>query len=490
MVREDLEMENKGNTDLPIDTLISTIDVPQHAIELSQLRAYARNRSSIDIIALWLPVIVGAALTQWFSLFKVLTYVLIIIALSSLHSLICRRFLVTATAPSPKKVKQWFLWIAGTRILYSCSFSSLAYLFWIPGAVENHIVIMTALVFTAGAITAQSTTHQAISIANLIPVGAALVIPALQEGGVIYASLAVLMTFYILYFTKLGMKSAETSNLLFTLYNTNNSLVSKLEIANKEANSARHLAENSNDAKSAFLAKMSHEIRTPLNAILGFSEILANANLNESMAKKHAEYAGNIQESGKHLLRLINDILDLSRIEAGRFQLNEEKVDLKDIISDCLRTLRVLADNKCISLHINSDPQLPPLWADERALRQILFNLLSNAIKFTPQDGEIHIGAFLDETGALGLSVSDTGVGIAAADIPKVMETFGQVQSDLHVMQKGSGLGLPIVKGLCDVHGASFDITSTEQVGTTISIVFPESRVRTSPQAPFQEDVA
>ncbi len=483
-------MGSEGNTNHLSPPSGSSVDVPRHEMELSQLRAYARNRSSIDIIALWLPVIVGAALTQWFSLGKVAAYVAIIVGLSSFHSYVCRRFLSSTSVPSPKKVKQWFFWIAGTRILYSSSFSSIAYLFWIPGIVENHIVIMTALVFTAGAITAQSTTHHAISIANIIPVGIALVVPSLQEGGVTYGSLAVLMTFYILYFAKLGMKSSETSSLLFSLYNTNKLLVSKLETANKESNDARCMAENANHAKSSFLAKMSHEIRTPLNAILGFSEILANTDLDESTAQRHAEYAGNIQESGQHLLRLINDILDLSRIEAGRFQLEEEKVDIRNVVADCFRTLRVMAENKSITPHIDNDPHLPPLWADERALRQIMFNLLSNAIKFTPQNGEIFIKTQLDGAGALHLLVSDTGVGIAAADIPKVMETFGQVNHNLHVMQKGSGLGLPIVKGLCDVHGASFDISSTERVGTTVSIVFPESRVRPSPQAPLHEDVA
>ena len=490
MVREGSQVRGIENTGLSLSASGSLIDVPRHALELSELRIYARNRSSIDRIALFLPVIVGASLTQWFGLLEVSVYIIIILAASSLHSYLCRRFISKVIDPSPEEIRRWFYIIAGTRVFYSTLFSSIAYVFWIPGAVENHIMIMTALVFTEGAITAQSTSHHAISIANLIPVGAALVIPPLQEGGALYGTLAMLMTFYILYFAKLGMKSAETSNLLISLYNTNKALVSELEEANQESQEARRQAENANHAKSAFLAKMSHEIRTPLNTILGFAEILAATDPKERTAARQTEYAASIQESGLHLMRLINDILDLSRIEAGRFELNEEKVDIRDVTSSCLRTLTVLADAKSLTLSVNSDPHLPPLWADERALRQIMFNLLSNAIKFTPENGEIRIGHHLIETGALALSVSDTGVGIAAVDIPKVMETFGQARHNLNVMQKGSGLGLPIVKGLCDVHGASFDIASTKGIGTTISITFPPARVRPPSQVSVHEDVA
>ena len=222
---------------------------------------------------------------------------------------------------------------------------------------------------------------------------------------------------------------------------------------------------------------MSHELRTPLNAILGFSEVMKNEVFGTHATPAYKDYSADIHGSGQHLLTLINEILDLSRIEAGRYELNEEAVELSHIVTECRHMLNLKAKAKNQSFREFLDPSLPRLWADERAVRQIVLNILSNAVKFTPQGGEITIKVGWTSSGGQYLSVNDTGPGIPEDESPVVMSSFGRGSLAIKTAEQGSGLGLPIVKGLVDLHGGGFQLKSKPREGTEVIVTFPAARV-------------
>ncbi len=240
---------------------------------------------------------------------------------------------------------------------------------------------------------------------------------------------------------------------------------------------ARDAAVLANHAKSQFLAHMSHEIRTPLNAILGFSEIVGDELLGPVSPPKYREYAQDIHTSGRHLLELINDILDLAKIEAGKLEIHDGDVDVAHAVESSLRFVKERAANAGISLETEIAADLPVLRADERMAKQMLINLLTNAVKFTRKGGEVTVLAALDGHGALRLSVRDTGVGIAAADIPKIMESFGPADNARAGVTEGTGLGLPLVKAMIEMHGGTLELDSEVDVGTTVTIRFPPERI-------------
>jgi signal transduction histidine kinase len=237
---------------------------------------------------------------------------------------------------------------------------------------------------------------------------------------------------------------------------------------------AKETAERSNRVKSEFLAVMSHELRTPLNAILGFSEMIGSEVLGPG-APQYREYANDIHGAGSHLLTLINDILDLSKAEAGKLELTCEPVELTDLIKECARLVRgrVLEQKLRITLRVSP---LPPLLVDRLRVKQILLNLLSNAIKFTPEGGVVSVMADRDAIGGIVVCVCDTGIGIAPEMIPLAFEPFRQIDSALSRKFEGTGLGLSLVKTFIELHGGEVRLESTLGKGTSVFIVFPAAR--------------
>ena len=239
---------------------------------------------------------------------------------------------------------------------------------------------------------------------------------------------------------------------------------------------AKEEAEFANRAKSEFLANMSHELRTPLNSVIGFSQIIKDQILGPDNPSQYWEYAEDIFSSGTHLLNLISDILDVSKIEVGEMGLADEDLVIDEAIKACARMIRERAVKAEVGLSIDVDRECPALLADERRIKQILLNLLSNAVKFTPPGGQVSIGAGMIEDGRIKLWVADTGIGIASQDIPKVLKPFGQVESAFYKSFEGTGLGLSLVKSLSDLHGADLEIESDPGQGTTVSVLFPAAR--------------
>ena len=238
---------------------------------------------------------------------------------------------------------------------------------------------------------------------------------------------------------------------------------------------ARDKAESASRAKSEFLANMSHELRTPLNAIIGFAEIIKNRTFGAT-SERYSDYAGDIHKSGTHLLSLINDILNLSKLEAGKFQLQEQDVDVAAIVEASMLYVQGQARQADIRISVSLDPEVRFIRADERRLQQVLISLLSNAVKFSLEGGHVRV-ASNRRGGGLAITVSDTGIGIAPEDIPKALAPFGQIERKVRRKQEGTGLGLPLAKQLVELHGGTFSIESAVNVGTTVTFLLPPSRV-------------
>jgi signal transduction histidine kinase len=240
---------------------------------------------------------------------------------------------------------------------------------------------------------------------------------------------------------------------------------------------AKEQAELANRTKSEFLANMSHELRTPLNAIIGFSQIMTQQMFGPLGSPRYREYAGDVLNSSQHLLQIINDILDMAKIEAGRVELNEAAIEINALFDGCLRLVRERAEGGGIALRRELADDMPFLHGDERLIKQILLNLLSNAVKFTPRGGHVTVAARVEADGGCALQVIDTGIGIAEENIPKVLQPFGQVDASYARTHGGTGLGLSIVRALVDLHGGRFTLESTLGQGTTATVRFDGSRI-------------
>ncbi len=247
------------------------------------------------------------------------------------------------------------------------------------------------------------------------------------------------------------------------------------DIEQQQLHVAKAAAEAANRTKSEFLASMSHELRTPLNAIIGFSDVMQKGMFGP-LPERYRDYASDIFQSGNYLLDLINEILDLSKLEAGKLELHEEEFDLALAVRASMNLVEPQAQKSKVQLIDAIDRDLPWVRGDNRRVRQVLINLLSNAVKFTPEGGHVRVSAANKKDG-LAIFVCDTGIGIAPEQIAKVFEPFGQIESKLSRKHEGTGLGLPIAKRLVELHGGILTIESKPNVGTRATVVLPPRRL-------------
>ena len=249
-----------------------------------------------------------------------------------------------------------------------------------------------------------------------------------------------------------------------------------LRLARDEAEAARALAEAASRSKSEFLATMSHELRTPLNAIIGFSQVMMAETLGPVGTPQYRTYAKDIFDSGTHLLEIINDILDLSKAEAGKLDLDEDWTDLADVVQATFRLVGPRAERAGVRLAMSAPPDLPSIWADERKMKQVLLNLVSNAVKFTLEGGRIELSLTFDALSGYTVVVEDTGIGIASADLQRILEPFVQAENSLTRRHQGSGLGLPLAVKMTELHGGRLIIASELGRGTQVRLTLPPHR--------------
>jgi two-component system cell cycle sensor histidine kinase PleC len=339
-------------------------------------------------------------------------------------------------------------------------------LMWAPGEAANHL--FWGLVCGCGAImvAAQASPflpHGATALIYVLFFSAA----AISEGTLEYAGI--------------GLTALCCGVLVWGILKSLNTLSTRTILLARDKDELVDKLMQASQAKSDFLANMSHELRTSLNAIIGFSDVMRSETFGPLGAKPYQEYAGDIHLSGQHLLSLINDILDLSKIEAGKFELRDEAVDLHDLARDATRLMALRAEQGGVALAADTQPGLT-MRGDERALKQCIVNLLTNAVKFTPAGGQVRIAAAYGADG-LTVSISDTGCGVHPDDLATVFESFGQGRHNSAAKERGTGLGLPIVRGLIRAHGGEVAMTSTLGQGTTVSLFVPASRLIARPAA-------
>ena len=392
--------------------------------------------------------------------------------------LIARKVARTDTPDiEPEKVKRAFL------LGHFTSGLGWAYFAWLGCAdcqVDQFPVLKAVALLLVMAATAiiSSALRGALIATFAVPVAASAAFFALSPvWEPVDAIMATLLVASLPFFTYVAGHLYSSSVMLLSFRAEKDMLIAELETAKAMSDEARRRAEEANLAKSRFLATMSHELRTPLNAILGFSEVMAGEVLGPLQNPTYREYAGDIHASGKHLLHLINEILDLSRIEAGRYQLNEEPVTLESVVEECCHLMELKARNKDIRIVQQFEPHLPRLFADERSLRQITLNLLSNAVKFAPSGSEVRVRIGWTAGGGQYVSVKDNGPGIPPDEIPVVLSAFGQGSIAIKSAEEGTGLGLPIVQGLLALHGGEFQLHSRLREGTEAIAIFPPQRV-------------
>jgi two-component system cell cycle sensor histidine kinase PleC len=379
---------------------------------------------------------------------------------------------------SPHGVRMRSKYYVMTTIATSLAWSLMAVFLWAPGQMINHMFLILILASTISGWTSLGASHLASAFASMPIYLVVQVGMPLSTGNSRETMLAFLCAGFWVIMMGLLYANYQTRARMLRLEMERGPLVDDLRRAKAESDRARDRAEQASRAKSSFLANMSHELRTPLNAILGFSEIIHTRALGVKAQDQYAEYGGFIHDSGRHLLALITDILDLAKIEAGRFTLREEEVNLSRLISEASLMLAVKAKDGGIEMATDTPVLLPNVYGDERALRQMLVNLLSNAVKFTPAGGRVAIFANVTESGGLCFGVSDTGVGIDIADQQRVFESFGQGRHDAVIADQGTGLGLPIVKGLAEAHSGSIALESAPGKGTKVTVTLPAERVR------------
>ncbi len=446
------------------------------SFDFELLDEYADARSSSALVLPVMFTILAAFSALWVQPFAAAGWAGLVAAANVGVVLAARQF--KRISPEQFIASRWTATFITVEMIYGVAWSLLATFTLFGEDSPGLAVVMFALALVGIAANSVSTrTLPGATVMATLPVALTVAINLVVLGGTLNWSLAAVTIGAEIFFVYLA-RTMHASKLEEIVHQAEkDQLINELEEARQMSDEARRHAEQANIAKSQFLATMSHELRTPLNAIIGFSEVLQSELLGPHAVPQYKEYAGDIHSSGQHLLNLINELLDLSRIEAGKYELNEEAVSLVDIAEDCRRMVEIRAKAKGIELSFTYGNNLPKLWGDERAIRQVALNLLSNAIKFTPQSGKVALMVARSTDGGQLISVRDNGPGIPEGEIETVLSSFGQGSLAQKTAEQGAGLGLPIVQKIMELHQGRFDLFSKLRFGTEAIATFPRARV-------------
>ncbi|WP_439924879.1 sensor histidine kinase [Nitrobacter sp. JJSN] len=464
------------------DRLTSTSGT-RPAFDHELLRQYAQTRLSASFVVMLLVVVAGVLFGFWMEAAPAAAWTFGMLCIHAVIIYNCNNYLKESASTSTRKWRARFILL---DLLYGLCWTTILVHPAGSDPVTNTVMMFLMLLIVAVSSMLAASLPIA-AFAATAPVTSAIALKFAIGGSFNNYILAVLVLAAEGYFALLAHRLHSTTLATLEARAEKDALIGELEQAKAISDEARHRAESANVAKSRFLAQMSHELRTPLNAILGFSEVMKSEIFGEHAVAVYKSYSADIHNSGVHLLNLINEILDLSRIEAGRYELNEEAVSLVHVVADCHHLLKLRASSRGITIHEVFEQGMPRIWGDERATRQIVLNLLSNSIKFTPQGGEIWLKVGWTASGGQYLSVKDNGSGIAEDEIPIVLASFGQGSNSIKSAEQGAGLGLPIAKSLVDMHGGTFTLRSKLRIGTEVIVTFPPERVM-SALAPMAED--
>jgi two-component system cell cycle sensor histidine kinase PleC len=366
---------------------------------------------------------------------------------------------------------EWQLGIL--QFAVSAAWGATVWLFWDPVSPVNHLYVALVVVTVVWNVLFTRMSHTLIFLAGIVPLLAAFWIRTLTASDSVSHVLSELLPIWATYIGMMGLVGRVRVDAAFQTGFAKEDLTVALRESKDEAERKRFEAEAANAAKTAFLANMSHELRTPLNAILGFSDIIARQALGPHQLTRYSDYATDINEAGAHLLSLINDLLDVAKIEAGRMEIDPQPIDAADAFSEIKRLIAPRADARSQTIVYDIDEALPRVLADARAFKQIALNLLSNAVKFTPERGRIAVSMRRAAQGGVLLTVEDNGPGIAPEKLETVFKPFNQIDNRFGRQAGGTGLGLALVKGLTQLHGGRCWIESTLGRGTMVFVYFP-----------------
>ncbi len=444
------------------------------SFDFELLQEYASSRLSAGWALPLLMAILALFASIWVAPIVALIWAGSVAATNTFVVLLCRRFI--SQQAENFDAKRWTTAFVIGESVFGLSWTLLVLFLFTPAREGVSVITFALLLIGVAANTVSTRSLPGATLVSTAPATLAVSVALLTLNDPLAYSMAVIAIGAEVFFFFLARRLNASAIDTLKHQAEKDALIFELEDARNMSEEARRQAERANIAKSSFLATMSHELRTPLNAIIGFSEVLKSELLGPHQVPQYKEYAGDIHSSGQHLLNLINELLDLSRIEAGKYELNEEAISLVDITEDCRRMLEIRANAKSIEVTARYGENMPKLWADERAVRQVVLNLMSNAIKFTPQSGKIQLVVDRSGDGGEYISVRDNGPGIPENEIETVLTSFGQGSLAQKTAEQGAGLGLPIVQQIMELHQGRFDLFSKLRFGTEVIATFPRAR--------------
>jgi two-component system, cell cycle sensor histidine kinase PleC len=444
------------------------------------LEQFLRNQMNLAPIMPMLALLMAFIAMTWAPFSHVMCWLVGVLGCHSVQLFLCNRYFLQRR--ESEEQSDWIGMISASELFQGVFWVAPVFFFWDDADALQRTFLFATIMSVCVVRLLVVANFMPVLIAGTGIISLGIAARCVTEGGMINYALASLIIVLEVFFLFVSRQLQDIARDRVTFRAQKDALIEELRLEKERAEAERRKAEEANRAKSAFLANMSHELRTPLNAILGFSEVLENEMFGPMQNNAYRDYAGDIHDSGRYLLTLINDILDLSRIEAGRRDVSDEPTHVRDCLDHAKHLMASRATEKTITVSIDTPANLPKLFCDYRALSQIAINLLTNAVKFTPDYGRVAMTARVMPDGRMAITVSDNGPGIPSPEQQNLLMAFARgAHATKHAIE-GAGLGLPIVKGLIDVHGGQLEIVSETGKGTDIICYFPAARVLSGPR--------